>query len=270
MDPLALIIPTFIAGILTFLAPCTLPLVPAYLSFIGGSSVDDLKDPAKAKKARMKIFLNGVFYVVGFSAVFVLLGSLFGLGGAALIQYRPLIARIGGIFIIFFALFLMAPALAIITKDKINLLRLPLFRFFTADRQLSRNRFTRNLRPGNPVSSLIFGSTFAFGCTPCVGPILGVVLTFAASSATLGTGAFLLVVFSLGLAVPFLLTALGISWALTHFAKIGRYLNWLSFIGGLFLLLLGYLMVTDNFLVWIQFTYQLLSPINYEILLDYL
>ena len=271
MDVITLIIPAFIAGILTFLAPCTLPLVPAYLSFIGGSSIEDLKDPTKAKKARMKIFLNGVFYVIGFSAVFILLGSLFGLGGSALIQHRILLARIGGVFVIFFAILLIAPGLASITRNKINLMRFSVFRFFQADKQLPLNRITRNLKPGNPVSSLIFGSTFAFGWTPCVGPILGVILTFAASSATLGAGAILLVVFSLGLAVPFLLTALGIGWASEHLSKLSGYLNGVSFIGGLFLLLLGVLMVTDNFLLWIQFVFQLLEPLNYEeLILDYL
>jgi len=270
MDVVTLIIPAFIAGVLTFLAPCTLPLIPAYLSFIGGSSVEDLKDPTRARRARLKIFLNGVFYVIGFSAVFILLGSLFGLGGASLIQYRPLIARIGGVFVIFFALFLIAPALASITRNKINLLNFPLFRFFSADKQLPLNRITRKLKPGNPTSSLVFGATFAFGWTPCVGPILGIILTFAASSATLGAGALLLVVFSMGLAVPFLLTALGIGWATTHFTKLTRYLVGVSFVGGLFLLLLGILMVTDNFLVWIQFVFQLLKPLNYERLLDFL
>ncbi len=271
MDPLTLIIPAFIAGLLTFLAPCTLPLVPAYLSFIGGSSIEDLKDPTRAKRARMKIFLNGVFYVIGFSAVFILLGSLFGLGGASLIKYSSLISRIGGVFIIFFALFLIAPGLASITRNKINLMKLPVFRLFQADRKLPLNRLIRNLRPGNPASSLIFGGTFAFGWTPCVGPILGVVLTFAASSATLGAGALLLVVFSLGLAVPFLLTALGIGWASIHFTKLGKYLNSISFVGGLFLLLFGYLILTDNFLVWIQFIFRLMEPLHYEEwLLDYL
>ncbi|HEA84522.1 MAG TPA: hypothetical protein ENI04_00885 [Candidatus Wildermuthbacteria bacterium] len=271
MDLVTLIIPVFIAGLLTFLAPCTLPLVPAYLSFIGGSSVDDLKDPTRAKRARMKIFLNGVFYVIGFSTIFILLGSLFGLGGAFLIKYSALISRIGGVFIIFFALFLIAPGLASLSKNKINLMKLPVFRLFQAEAKLPTNRIIQKLRPGNAVSSLIFGGVFAFGWTPCVGPILGVALTLAASSATLGTGAMLLLVFSMGLAVPFLLTALGIGWASTHFTRLGKYLNGVSFLGGLFLLLLGYLMLTDNFLVWIQFIFQLLEPLDYEEwLLDYL
>ncbi len=98
----ALIIPSFIAGIFTFLAPCTLPLVPGYLGFISGVSLEELKDPEKAKGARKKILLNGLLYVIGFSVIFVLLGTLVGLGGSALIQYRVILGRIGGILVIFF------------------------------------------------------------------------------------------------------------------------------------------------------------------------
>ncbi|MBI2642670.1 MAG: sulfite exporter TauE/SafE family protein [Candidatus Wildermuthbacteria bacterium] len=254
MDISLLIIPAFIAGILTFLAPCTLPLVPAYLSFISGSSVADLQNPATSKKARSKIFLNGLLYVVGFSAVFIVLGSLFGLGGAALLQYRFLITRIGGLFVILFGIFLLAP-------------QLPMFRFLLAERQVPG---IKNLKPGNPVSSLIFGSAFAFGWSPCVGPILGTVLTLAASTVTVGKGALLLVVFSLGLAVPFLATALAIGWASQHLAKLGKYLNIVSAIGGVFLILLGIVMVTDNFALWIAWMYQLFGFINYESLLEYL
>lgn len=102
----SLIIPAFIAGILTFLAPCTLPLVPGYLGFISGVSLEDLKDPTKSKKVRVKIFLNGLLFVLGFSIVFIILGSLFGLGGAALSQYRVWLSRIGGIFVIIFGLYM--------------------------------------------------------------------------------------------------------------------------------------------------------------------
>src|SRR3989344_3063397 len=186
MEP-SLIIPAFIAVILTFLAPCTLPLVPGYLGFISGVSVQDLQDTLKAKSARRKIFLNGFLFVVGFSFILILLGSLFGLGGSALVQYRIWLSRIGGIFVILFGLFM------------IGVLRLP---FLNVEKNIGR---ISALKPGNPISSLIFGATFAFGWTPCVGPILGSILTLAASSATIGQGAFLLSVFSLGLAVPFLI-----------------------------------------------------------------
>ncbi|MDZ4231979.1 MAG: cytochrome c biogenesis protein CcdA, partial [Candidatus Pacearchaeota archaeon] len=119
-------------------------------------------------------------------------------------------------------------------------------------------------------SSLLFGGTFALGWSPCIGPILGSVLTLAASSATVGQGAFLLGVFSLGLAVPFLAVALGIGWAFEHLGRLGAYANWVGIAGGVFLLFLGALMLTNNFGWWLGAAYRLFDFINYEALLNYL
>jgi cytochrome c-type biogenesis protein len=249
---LSLIIPTFIAGIFTFLAPCTLPLVPGYLGFISGVSTQDLQDPLKSKSARKKIFWNGLLFIIGFSFVFVLLGSLAGLLGYTLFQYRIWLSRIGGIFVILFGLFMT------------GVLRLP---FLNVEKNISGIKI---LKPGNPASSLIFGVTFAFGWTPCVGPILGSILTLAATSTTVGQGAFLLSVFSLGLAVPFLMVALGISSASNFISKFGRYLNIVNIIGGLFLIFLGILLFTNKLGVWIAYFYQWFNFINYDRLLDYL
>lgn len=248
----SLIIPAFIAGILTFLAPCTLPLVPGYLGFVSGVSAQDLQDPLKSKSARRKIFLNGLLFVIGFSLIFILLGSLFGLGGSALAHYRIWLSRIGGIFVILFGLFM------------IGVLRLP---FLNVEKNIGR---IKALKPGNPASSLIFGATFAFGWTPCVGPILGSILTLAAASATVGQGAFLLSIFSLGLAVPFLIIAAGIGSASNYISKLSRYLNVISVVGGLFLIFLGILLFTNKLGVWIAYFYQWFDFINYERLLDYL
>lgn len=252
MADFSLVVPAFIAGILTFLAPCTLPLVPGYLGFISGVSAQDLQDPLKIKSARKKIFLNGLLFVIGFSLIFILLGSLFGLGGSALVQYRPWLSRIGGIFVILFGLFM------------IGVLRLP---FLNVEKHVGG---VKVLKPGNPISSLIFGATFAFGWTPCVGPVLGSILTLAAASTTVGQGAFLLSIFSLGLAVPFLVVAAGIGSASSFIAKLSKYLNVISVIGGLFLVFLGILLLTNTFGIWIAYFYQWLSFINYEQLLDYL
>lgn len=247
-----LIIPAFIAGILTFLAPCTLPLVPGYLGFISGVGTEDLKDPLKAKSARKKIFLNGLLFVIGFSLIFILLGSLFGLGGGALIKYRLWLSRIGGVFVILFGLFM------------IGVLKLP---FLNVEKHLTGIKF---LTPGKPTSSLIFGATFAFGWTPCVGPILGSILTLAAAGATVGEGALLLSVFSLGLAIPFLAVALGIGSASVYLNKISKYLHVVSIVGGLFLIFLGVLLLTDSMGIWISYFYQIFDFINYDRLLDYL
>lgn len=248
----SLVIPSFIAGLLTFLAPCTLPLVPGYLAFISGVSLDQLRDPEQAQTTRRKIFLNGALYVVGFSVVFILLGSLFGLGGAALIKYRLWLSRIGGAFIIFFGLYVL------------GLFRLRWLRFMAGEKRFHPSR---HLKPGTPVSSLIFGATFAFGWTPCIGPILGSVLFLASTSATVGQGAFLLLIFSLGLAVPFLIIAATTGWAATHLRKIGKYLTVLNIIGGTFLVFIGILLLLNDFGVWISWFYKAFSFLNYEKLL---
>lgn len=261
MEPLgfAFSISAFVAGIITFLAPCTLPLIPGYLSFISGASLSDLQDPEKAKKARGKIFLNGVFYVIGFSAVFILFGTLFGLGGSLFFQYRDILIMLGGVFVILFGLFLLAPAITGVTNGRINLLNIPFLRFLSSERQV---HVGNKLTPGKPISSLLFGGTFALGWSPCVGPILAVILTLAASSATVGQGAVLLFVFSLGLALPFLATAAAIGWASTHFRQIAKSLNWVSLVGGVFLILLGYMMITGDFVVLNSLIFRFLNSIG--------
>lgn len=255
MEVSTLLIPTFIAGILTFLAPCTLPLVPGYLAFISGTSLQDLHDPEKALKTRWKIFLNGVLYVLGFSVVFVILGSLFGLGGAALSQHRLLLAQVGGVFVMIFGFFMMGAT------------KLPIFSFLQSEHRFNVARW---LKPGKPLSSLIFGATFAFGWTPCVGPVLGSVLILAGSASTVASGAFLLAVFSLGLAIPFLLIALGVGHAVQYIKKISRFLNIISFVGGVFLVILGWLVLTDQLGLFMGAVYQWFDFVGYEALIDYL
>ncbi len=131
----AFILSAFFAGILIFLAPCTLPLVPAYLSFISGVSLSDLQNPQKSKQAHVKVFLNAFLYVIGFSSVFIFFGSLFGLGGSFLFPYRDEIARIGGIFVIFFGLFLLAPTIEIVTRKRVRLFNVFPFSLLRGERQ---------------------------------------------------------------------------------------------------------------------------------------
>jgi len=246
------IISTFFAGILTFLAPCTLPLVPAYLGFISGVDQDALKNPETARAARRKIFFNGLAFIVGFSLVFIAFGVLAGIAGQALAPYRIWMARIGGILVILFGLFML------------GFFKLP---FFQSDKRIPIPKW---LTLGRPSSSLFIGGTFALGWTPCVGPILGSVLLLAGTSATAVQGGFLLAVFSLGLAIPFLIIALLFSRATRYIDSISKYLKWVSIIGGIFLILLGLLLVTDNFGLTIQYGYELLDFINYDRLLDFL
>lgn len=234
-------IPAFIAGLLTFLAPCTFPLVPGYIGFISGVSIDDLQNPDTHSQAKKKIFLNGLLYVIGFSIVFMLLGSVFGAAGSFLSEYRLWLSKIGGVFVIFFGLYLM------------HIFSLKWFSFLQRERRFN---LAGKLAPGKPSSSLIFGMTFAFGWTPCIGPVLGSILILASTSSTALQGTFLLFMFSLGLAVPFLLIALGAGHAAVYVKRLSKYLNIISFIGGLFLVFLGILLLTDNFGLWISYFYR--------------
>lgn len=252
---LALILPAFIAGLLTFLAPCTLPLVPGYLGFISGATSKDIKDASEHNNIRRKVFINGLLYVIGFTIVFMLLGTFFALAGAAFVDFRIWLTRIGGAFVIFFGLYLM------------HIFNLPLFDFLNRDK---RFHLANKLTPGKPMSSLIFGASFAFGWTPCVGPILGTILVLASTSGTAGSGAFLLFVFSLGLAVPFLITALAFGHAAQYIKKITKYLNIISFVGGLFLVMIGVLLLMDRLGLWVSFFFQYFGEFGYEELLNYL
>ena len=242
----------FFAGILTFLAPCTLPLVPAYLGFISGVDSEALKNPKTARAARRKIFMNGLAFIIGFSAVFIIFGVLAGFAGIALAPYRIWLARLGGIFVILFGLFML------------GFFKLP---FLQTEKRIPIPKW---LTLGKPSSSLFIGAAFAFGWTPCVGPILGSVLLLAGTSGTALQGGIMLTVFSAGLALPFLAIAAIFSKATVYIEKISKYLKAVSIVGGVFLILLGLLLATDNFGLTIQYGYKLFEFINYDRLLNYL
>lgn len=282
-----LIIPAFIAGLLTFLAPCTLPLVPAYLAFISGASVSELRDAERARAVRRSVFLNGLAFVVGWSAVFIFFGTLAGLAGAALVPYRLWLVRIGGAFVILFGLFMLdvikIPFLARerqlkvwspFTRGPVTNLPSDYFLRDASPAGMSRRILGRLLRfvtgRGNPANSLILGTAFGAGWTPCVGPILGSILLLAGTSATAGQGALLLSVFSLGLAVPFLIIAAGIGSAARCIERFSGSLRIISVIGGLFLVGLGILLLTNNMALLISYGYRIFRFLEYERLLNYL
>ena len=245
----ALLIPAFIAGCLTFLAPCTLPLVPGYLAFISGISLSDKENILAVKK---KVFINALLYVSGFSLVFIFMGSLVGLGGGWVAQYRTILSRIGGACIIIFGLYI----LKIIRID-----------FLAREKQF---RFVHLLAPGKFLSSFLFGVIFAFGWSPCIGPVLGSVLTLAGASGTVKEGALLLLVFSVGLGLPFILIALGIGSATKIIYRLNRFLPTIEKISGAFLILIGILLLTNTFGIWVGYFYQLFDFLNYNQLLNYL
>lgn len=242
-----LIIPSFFAGLLTFLAPCTLPLVPGYLAFISGAGTREERE-----KNRGKIFWNGVAFIIGFSLVFIILGTIAGLIGSAFAPYQVWLSRVAGISIIVFGLFM------------IGILKIPILN------QEQRLKAPSIFKRGNLAGSFLFGSTFSLGWTPCVGPILGSILLLASTGATALEGALLLATFSLGLAVPFLFIAFSISRAEKYLEKISKYLNMVSVVGGIFLVMLGTLVLTGNMSIFLSWSYRALQFLQYDRLIDYL
>ncbi len=250
MLEVGLIIPAFFAGLLMFLAPCTLPVIPGYLAFISGIPGGALVSPNRDTRSR--VFLNGIFFVLGFTVIFVLLGSLAGFFGASLGEYRALFARFGGAIIIFFGLTL------------VGVLRLPaLF----SGQHIQLPKF---LTLGRWTSSFLIGALFALGWSPCIGPILGTILLLASSSTTALSGALLLLVFSAGLAVPMLLVAALIGEASASLSHVARFTGTLSVIGGTFLIGIGTLMLLGEYSLLVTYGYKIFDFIEYERLLDYL
>ena len=241
---LALIPAAFIAGLLMFLAPCTLPIVPGYLAFISGSA-------GEAHKKRGRILLNAIAFVVGFSVIFILLGTFAAAAGGFLGPWKDTLGRIAGALIILFGLTML------------GVVRIPAIqreRHFTLPHFLSLGRFE---------SSLLIGALFALGWSPCIGPILGSILLLASGSATAGQGALLLAVFSLGMGVPFILTALMLERASALFARSGSVTYFLSIFGGILLLVLGILMLFGDMGLLVQWGFGILSA-PYNHLLQYM
>lgn len=249
---LSLIIPAFIAGLLTFLAPCTLPLVPGYLGFISGVSTKELEDPVQRKRVERKVFLNGVAFVIGFSLVFVAFGVLAAFLGRELAAYRVWMTRVGGGFVILFGLFML------------NVIKIP---WLERER---RFEIPSLFQRGKALNSTILGSAFALGWTPCVGPILGSILLLASSTTTVFQGAILLLTFSAGLAVPFLILAASVGRSGDFIARHTSLLKITSIVGGVFLISLGLFLITGRFGWIISYSYKVLNFINYESLLNYL
>lgn len=243
---LPLFVGAFVAGVLMFLAPCTLPIVPGYLAFIAGVPA------GQAGNNRRRIFINALAFVVGFSAVFILLGTFAAALGSLLGPWRETIGRAAGLLIIVFGLTML------------GVFNIPL---------LSREghiRLPRWLSLGYPHSSFLIGALFALGWSPCIGPILGTILFLASASATALTGATLLAIFSLGLALPFLVCAWLIAQADTLVARMGRLTRVLSVLGGLVLIALGILMLTNTMGLLITWGFGIFDSAGYSALLKYL
>jgi cytochrome c-type biogenesis protein len=226
------------AGLFSFLSPCVLPLVPSYLAYIAGVSFSELRDrPSGA--ARFAVMLNAVGFVTGFSLVFVAMGASVTLLGEWLITYRRLLQQIGGALIIVFGLHLL------------GVLRLPFL--------MRQAQFSLVNRPGGVLGSMAVGVTFASGWTPCIGPVLGSILTLAGANQTVGQGMMLLGAYSAGLALPFLASALAFGQFLRFSARFKRFLPFVDRVAGLLLIGVGVLLFM-NYMPYLNAYFITLTP----------
>ncbi len=223
----------FVAGLISFLSPCVLPLIPGYISFVSGVSLQEMKagSTGNGLLTRQKLFvvLNSVFFIVGFSLIFILLGASTTWLGKLLSTKISFLTRLAGLVIIFFGLF------------KIGLIR-PLFFFKEA-------RFNVENKKLGFIWALIIGASFAFGWTPCIGPLLAGILAYAGTLEHVNQGILLLSVYSLGLGIPFLLTAFGVNQFFRFFNRIKRHLGLLEKITGGIMILLGLLIFFDKLIL---------------------
>jgi cytochrome c-type biogenesis protein len=218
------------AGVLSFLSPCVLPLVPPYLTYMSGASYDQLRAEAvSGSPGRLtgRVALTSIFFILGFSVVFITLGATATAFGQVFRQLLPILTPIAGVVIIAMGLHFLG-----------------VFRIGLLDRQLRHNG------PGaasGPVGGFLLGLAFAIGWTPCIGPVLAAILSVAASRDTAMEGATLLGLYSLGLGIPFFLAGIAIGPFLTFFNGFKRHLGTVEKIMGAFLVVTGILFITGNF-----------------------
>jgi cytochrome c-type biogenesis protein len=216
----------FMAGVLSFLSPCVLPLVPSYVSFITGMSFEDLTGSADRKRVRNLTITNSLVFIAGFSAVFIALGASSSAAGQILFQYQEWIRIIGGILIIIFGLFIAG--------------------FLKLDFLMRERKLHLGGKPAGYIGTFAIGMTFAAGWTPCIGPILGSILLFASAKGSAVYGIKLLSVYSLGLAVPFFISSLAINSFLSYSKKLQRHMRAIIIISGILLIAFGVIMLTNR------------------------
>jgi cytochrome c-type biogenesis protein len=216
----------FLAGILSFLSPCVLPLLPSYISFITGISFEDLTVRIDKKRIRYLTIANSIAFISGFSTVFIILGLSSSAIGRVLYEYLDLIRIIGGVLIIIFGLFIAG--------------------FLKLDFLMKDKKIHLSGKPAGYFGTFIVGMTFAAGWSPCIGPFLGTILLYAGSKGSAVYGVKLLTVYSLGLAVPFFISALAINTFLSYTKNLFKYMSIIMIASGLLLIVFGVLLLTDQ------------------------
>jgi len=235
MDNVSLVA-AFVAGVLSFVSPCVLPLIPGYLSYISGVTLEEMRgtaDGSDVRRARGKVLVASIAFVLGFSMVFVSLGASATAVGAFLMSRLSLLGKIAGAIIILFGLHLMGVL-------KIS--------WLYAEKRVQTQR-----KPAGPLGAIFVGIAFAFGWTPCIGPILAAILAVAASKETVMQGVELLAAYSLGLGIPFLLAALAINQFFAAFARIRKHYHVVEVVSGGLLVAVGLLIFTNRFTIIAQY-----------------
>lgn len=219
----------FTAGFLSFVSPCVLPLVPSYVSYITGLSVEELTQSAHKSHVRWVALKNALLFILGFSLVFIGFGASATVVGQSLLTYQSVLRKVGGVLIMVFGLYLTGA------------LKLPFLMVY--------KQYQFQHRPTGALGSVLVGVAFAAGWTPCVGPILGSILLFAGTSHSVMDGIRLLIVYSLGLGLPLLITALSVNLFLSSFKRIKNQLWIVSLVSGIFLIAVGAMIFTNSFTI---------------------
>ena len=227
----------FIAGVLSFISPCVLPLIPGYLSFVSGVTLDEMRGTGTVKTAptdaRRRAVIMSIAFVLGFSLVFISLGASATAIGTLLMEHLSLLGKIAGVVIILFGLHMMGV--------------LPIGWLY------SEKRMQTSGKPAGFFGAMLVGIAFAFGWTPCIGPILAAILAVAATQESVGEGVKLLAVYSAGLGVPFIATSLAINKFLAASARIRKYYHTIEVVSGVLLVAVGVLIFTNRFTIIAQF-----------------
>ena len=226
MDQNVTLLAAFAAGFLSFVSPCVLPLIPGYISFVSGVSVDEMRADTTPATSRLQVFLTSLAFVIGFSLVFVALGASATAVGKFLFARLPLFSKIAGAVLIVFGLHTM------------GVFRLA---FLETEKRVQSQR-----KPAGPLGAVLVGVAFAFGWTPCIGPILGGILAIAGSKNSVAEGVTLLAVYSLGLGIPFLLTSLAINQFFGAAKRVRRYYHAIELASGALLIVIGVLIISGQ------------------------
>jgi cytochrome c-type biogenesis protein len=214
----------FIAGVASFLSPCVLALVPAYIGYLGGRAAGG----EGGANNRFVTFTHGLAFVLGFSTVFVLLGVAASALGGLLYDVRTWLGRIGGLVVIVFGLHM------------IGVIRIPFLEYDTRMQEMPDPKL-------GYLSSALMGVFFSAGWSPCVGPVLGAILTLALNGGSISSGVVLLSAYSAGLAIPFLIAALGIGWVTTILRKYNKIMRYTEIIMGILMVIIGLMLMTGAF-----------------------